>query len=260
LLFFHIIIFNPSCEIQTVQPQSTNETKKSTETTVSYQISYYVRNLGARTDEVAKQKLVEDVIIAQMESFVLQDHKITFESKVWKRSQVNKTPGHPAYTVSTLTVTVRQIEVTTAVADGTLTFVLANSNVPNPPAANYTYTNIFNVDLQSGYRTIEEGRTTSHIPIKFAGELTGSFICNIMVNNTDLGSTGEKLDEMTKLLSTGEKPTYQFIYTNLTADSSTITNTFNCEVTSVNMSYSTSAGVVFKLIAKLITDVSVVIS
>jgi len=250
----------PSCEIETVQPESTTETKKSTETTVMYEIRYFVRNLGVRTDEIANQKLVEDVIIAQMESMVLQDHKVVFESKTWKRSQINKAPGHPAYTVSVLKISVRQITATTATADGTLIFILANSNVANPPASNYTYTNVFDVDLKAGYRDIEEGYVGSNIPKHFAGNLTGNFICSIMVNAADLGSTGEKLDEMTKLLSTGEKPTYQFTYTNKTADESTITNTFDCEVESVQMQYSTRDGVVFQLIAKLISDVSVVIT
>ena len=250
----------PSCEIETVQPESTNETKRSTETTVSYEIRYFVRNLGVRTDEVANQKLVEDVIMAQIESMTLQDHKVVLENKTWKRQQINKAPGHPAYTVSVLKISVRQITSTTATADGTLTFVLTNSNVANPPASNFTYTNVFNVDLKAGYRDVEEGYVGSNIPKHFAGHLQGNFICSIMVNSTDVGSTGEKLDEMTKLLSTGEKPTYQFIYTNKTADESTITNTFDCEVDSVQMQYSTNEGVVFRLIAKLITDVSVVIT
>jgi hypothetical protein len=250
----------PSCEVETVQPESTTETKRSTEVSTTYEIRYFVRNLGIRTDEIASQKLVEDVIMAQMESMTLQDHKVVLESKTWSRNQINKAPSHPAYTVSVLKVTVRQVTTTTATADGTLTFILANSNVANPPASNFTYTNVFDVDLKAGYRDVEEGYVGSNIPKHFAGHLTGNFICSIMVNSTDLGSTGEKLDEMTKLLSTGEKPTYQFTYVNKTADSSTITNTFTCEVESVQMKYSTRDGVVFQLIAKLITDVSVVIS
>lgn len=45
----------PSAEILTVQPKSTSETKKSTDITVGYEIRYYVRNLGIRTDEIAGQ-------------------------------------------------------------------------------------------------------------------------------------------------------------------------------------------------------------
>ena len=250
----------PSCEIETIQPESTTETKRSTEVSTAYEIRYFVRNLGARTDEVSSQKSVEDVIMAQIESMTLQDHKVVLESKTWNRTQVNKAPGHPAYTVSILKVTVRQITTTTATADGTLTFILANSNVTNPPISNYGYTNVFDVDLKAGYRTIEEGYVGSNIPKKFAGHLQGNFICSIMVKAADLGTTGEKLNKMPKLLSTGEKGTYQFTYANKTSDESTITNTFDCIVESVQMKYSTSDGVVFQLISKLTTDVSVVIT
>lgn len=250
----------PSCEIETIQPESTTETKRSTEIATSYEVRYFVRNIGTRTDEITNQKLVEDVIMTQIEAMTLQDHKVTLESKTWSRTQVNKAPGHPSYTVSVLKITVRQITTTTATADGTLTFIRANSNVSNRPDANYEYTNVFDVDLKAGYRTIEEGYVGSNITKKFAGHLQGSFICSVMVKTTDVGATGDKLDEMTKLLSTGEKPTYQFTYVNKTSDSSTITNTFTCEVDSVQMKYSTRDGVVFQLIAKLITDVSVVIT
>lgn len=250
----------PSCEIETVQPESTTETKKSTEYSTIYEIRYFVRNLGIRTDEVASQKSVEDVIIAQLESMVLQDHKIVFESKQWTRRQVDKSPRHPAYIVSVLRVSVRQVNVTTAVADGTLQFILASSNVDNAPAGNYTYTNVFDVDFQVGYRDVEESYVNSNIKKHYAGDLTGNFICNIFVKAADLGSTGEKLNKMPTLRTTGEKPEYRFIYTNKTADGSTITNTFDCEVDSVQMRYSTQEGVVFRLIAKLISNVTVTIS
>jgi hypothetical protein len=250
----------PSCEIMTVQPESTNETKKSTDVTVGYEIRYYTRNLGVRTVEVASQKSVEDVIMAQMESMVLQDHKITFESKVWSRQQVDKSPRHPSYTVSILKITVRQITLTTAAVDSTLTFVLAGSTVDSAPVENYTYSNVFDVDLQSGYKAIEEGYTGSHIPKHFAGHIQGRFIGSIMVKAADMGTGGDKLNKMDKLTTKGNRPVYQFIYTNLTSDSSTITSTFDCEVESTQMRYSTIDGTVFRIIGKLITDVAVVIT
>ncbi len=250
----------PSCEIETVQPESTTETKKSTEISTSYVIRYFVRNLGVRTDEIASQKLVEDVIMVQIESMVLQDHKVVLESKTWKRETINKTPNHPAYTVSTLTITVRQITTTTATADGILTFILIGSTVDNPPGGNFTYTNVFDVDLKSGYRDIEEGHSGSHIPVHFAGHLQGSFIASIMVKTADLGTTGDKLNKMPRLTSIGNRPIYKFTYVNKTSDEGTITNTFSCIVDSVQMQYSTRDGVVFRLIAKLITDVTVILT
>lgn len=195
-----------------------------------------------------------------MESMVLQDHKITFESKVWTRKQVDKSPRHPSHTVSILRITVRQVTVTTSVADSSLTFVLANSTVDSAPGANYTYSNVFDVDLQSGYSDIDEGYTGSHIPAHFAGHLTGRFIGSIMVQAADMGTSGDKLNKMDKLTTLGNKPEYQFIYVNLTSDGSTITSTFDCEIESTTMRYSTTEGTVFRVIGKLITDVAVVIT
>lgn len=250
----------PSCEVVVVQPESTTETKKSTEKTVAYEIRYYTRNLGARTDEAATQKSVEDVILAQIESMVLQDHKVVLESKQWTRQQVQRAGSHPAYLVSTLRITVRNIVTTTATADGTLKFKLTGSTVDNAPGGDYTYTNVFDVDLASGYRDVEEGYVNSNIPKHFAGHIQGSFVCSIMVNAADMGTTGEKINKMDKLTTLGEKPQYRFEYTNKTADESTITNVFDCEIDRVQALYRTNDGVVFRLIAKLISDITVTIS
>jgi len=248
----------PSCEVITTQPESSVETKKDTTLTTGYEIRVFTKNLGIRTDEVATQKSVEDVIMAQMESMVLQDHKITFESKTWSRSQVQRDGAHPAYTVSSLKIVVRQITTTTASVDGTLKFVAAGSSVDGSPS-DYTYSNVFDVDLQGGYRTIEEGHTGSNIPMRFAGHIQGRFIASIMVKAADLGSGADKLTTMPKLRTNGEKGIYQFEYTNKTSDSSTITNTFDCEIESVQMQYRVTEGVVFRLIARLISDITVTI-
>jgi hypothetical protein len=251
----------PSCEVVTTQPESTLEDKGKTEYQTTYEIRYYAKNLGIRTDEVANQKLVEDVIIAQIESMVLQDHKVVFESKVWSRQNIQRDGSHPAHHLSVLRISVRQITVSTATADGVLKFkLIGSSNMDNAPAGDYTYTNVFDVDLSSGYRDLEEGITNSNIPEHFAGHINGRFIGNIMVNAADLGTTTEKLNKMDKISSNGEKPEYRFEYTNKTADESTITKTFDVEVDSINAQYRTSTGVVFRIIAKLISDITVTIT
>jgi len=250
----------PSCEIVTTQPQSTIETKKSTEKMVTFEISYYDKNLGLRTDDVVTQKSVEDVILAQMEAMVLQDYKVTFESKTWSRNSFQRDGGHPAYMVSTLKITVRQVNVTTMTPDGVLKFDLSESTVDGAPVADYIYTNVFDVDLQSGYRDIEEGHTGSNIPVHYAGHIQGRFVCSIMVKAADLGTTGDKLNKLPLLRTNGEKPQIAFIYTNKTADSSTITNTFTADPESVQALYRTTDGVVFRLIARLISDIAVTIT
>lgn len=244
----------PSCEVITTQPESTVETRRSTDTTVAFEIRYYDKNLGLRTDDVSTQREVENAITARMETMVLQDYKIVFESKTWSRQSVQRDGGHPAYLVSTLKITVRQVNVVEMPVDGVLKFKVSGSSVDNAPSGDYTYTNVFDVDLQSGYRDIEEGYTGSNIPRHFAGHIQGRFICNIMVKNADLGTTGDKLNKMPLLRSNGEKPEIKFEYTDKTADEVTITNTFTAEPESVQMMYKTSDAVVFRLIARLISD------
>jgi hypothetical protein len=250
----------PSCEIFTVQPESTVETKKSTDTIVSFEIRYYVKALGARTNDIASQKAVEDVIMTQMEAMVLQDHKITFESKTWARKQIQRDGSYPAHLVSTLKITIRQVNVTVMPVDGVLKFILIGSSVDSAPGADYTYTNVFDVDLQSGYRDIEEGHTGSNIPVHYAGHIQGRLICSIMVKAADLGTTGDKLNKLPLLRSVGERPQIKFEYTNKTSDSSAITNSFTAIPESVQALYKTNDGVVFRLIAKLTTDVVVTIT
>ncbi len=250
----------PSCEIITTQPESTTETAKSTDVQVAFEIRYFTKNIGVRTDEVAGQKSVEDVIIAQIESFTLQDHKIVFESKNWSRQQVARAPGHPSYILSVLKITVRQVTVTTLTPHGTLTFIVAGSSMDSLPGANYTYSNVFDVDFTAGYNDIEESYTSSRIKKSFTGDLRGRFICSIMVNSADFGSTGEKLNQLAKIRSTGEKSNLNFSYADKTADNSTMTHTFTGEIDNLQMLYRTNEGIIYRLIVRLLSDITVTIT
>lgn len=250
----------PSCEVVTVQPNSTTETLKSTDVQVAFEVRYYQKNLGVRTDEVASQKSVEDVILSQIESMVLQDHKVVLESKIWSRNQVNKSPRHPSYIVSVLKITVRQVKTTTAPVIGSLTFITAGSLMDNNPGSNFTYSNVFDVDIMNSYNDVEESYTSSNIKKSFTGDLRGRFICSIMVKSTDFGSTGEKLNQITKIRTTGEKINMYFRYVDKTADSNSITHDFFGEPESLQMLYRTNDGVVYRLIVRLLSDVTITIS
>ena len=247
----------PSCEIITVQPESTTETAKQTDVNVIFEIRYYTKNLGIRTDEVATQKSVEDVILEQIESFTLQDHKVVFESKNWSRTQEDKSPRHPSYIVSVLKITVRQVITATISPTGSLTFVSAGSSMDSNPGSDYVYSNVFDVDIMASYNDIEESYVSSRIKKSFTGDLRGNFICSIMVNSADLGSTGEKLNQLAKIRTTGEKETLNFKYIDKTADNYTLTHTFLGEPNSVQMLYRTNEGVIFRLIIRLLSEVTI---
>jgi len=253
----------PSCEVVTVQPQSTVETKKTTEVVVGFEIRYFIKNLGIRSDSILTQKAVEDEISSKIESMTLQDHKVVFESKIWQREQVGKFGADfPPYMVSTLKISVRQIIPSTATADGVLKFDVSESNVDSAPLADYTYTEVFDVDLSEGYRDIPEKYTGSSVPLHYAGDFVGTLICNIPVKAADLGSTGDKLNKLITLRTTGEKPDVTFIYTNKTggASPSTITETFTVEPDTLQRLYRYQDTVVYRLTATITTPSAITVS
>lgn len=246
----------PSCEVVTIQPESTVETKKTTETSVGFEIRYYIKNLGIRSDSILTQKSVEDEIRSQIEAMTLQDHKVVFESKLWERQQVGKFGADfPPYMVSSLKITVRQVTPSTATLDGKLVFKKVGSNVDNAPGADYEYTEVYDVDISEGYRDIQEQYTGSNIPKHYAGAFVGNLICNIPIKTTDLGSTGDKLNQLIRLRSTGEKPDVKFVYTNKTGGESpsTITETFTVEPERLQRLYQYQDTVVYRLTATVVS-------
>lgn len=247
----------PSCEIVTTQPESTTETAKSTDVQVAFEIRYYTKNLGVRTDEVASQKSVEDVILSQIESFTMQDHKIVFESKNWSRQQVARAPNHPSFILSVLKITVRQVTVATITPVGTLSFRHLLSTVDNNPGVNYTYSNVYDVDFTVGYNDVEESFVGNNIKKKYAGDLRGNFICSMLVKDVDLGATADKLNQMPTLRSTGEKNIYGFQYTDKTADATALVHDFIGFVERVQMLYRTHEGAIFRLYIKLLSPITI---
>ena len=247
----------PSCEVWTTQPESTQETKKTTETIVGFEIRYYVKNLGIRSSQITSQKDVEAEISRVISLMTLQDHKVVFESKIWARQQVGKFGvDFPSYIVSVLKISVRQITPSTATADGVLKFIKTGSTwAGSDPASDYTYTEVFDVDITSGYKSIPENYAGSHVPVHFAGNFTGRLICNIPIKTADLGSTGDKLNQLIRLRSVGEAPDLKFEYSNKTGGESpdTITETFIVKPESLQRLYRYQDTVVYRFTATIST-------
>ena len=252
----------PSCEVWTTQPESTIESKKTTETTVGFEIRYYVKNLGIRSSQITSQKDVEAEIMSVIEAMTLQDNKVVLESKIWAREQVGRFGGNfPSYIVSVLRIVVRQITPSTATADGVLVFK-TDSDVDNDPGSDYTYSEVFDVDLIGGYRNIPEKYTSSNIPKYYAGNFEGRLICNIPVKAADLGTTGDKLNKLITLRSIGETPDVTFIYTNKTGGTSpsTITETFTVKPESLQRLYRYQDTVVYRFIGVISSPSAITVS
>ena len=241
----------PSCEVITTQPESTVETKKSTDTTIAFEINYYDKNLGLRTDDVSTQREVENVIRARMETMVLQDYKVVFESKSWSRQSVQRDGSHPAYLVSTLKITVRQVNVTVMPVDG----VLAIQQIDGVNAA-ITF-DCFDTTIDEGFRQISEQVAANPnlklVGVHYPGGFNGTFMTNIVVKAADIGTATQDLNQLIALNGNGFQKEIKLQYTDKTNIEvpNTITEVVYINATSLQRLYRFNDNTVFRLMGQL---------
>jgi hypothetical protein len=241
----------PSCEVLTTQPESTVETKRSTDTTIAFEINYYDKNLGLRTDDVSTQRLVENVIMARMETMVLQDHKIVMESKSWSRQSVQRDGSHPAYLVSTLKITVREITKSSLTLDG----VLAIQQIDGVNAA-ITF-DCFDTTIDEGFRQISEqvadNPSLKLVGVHYPGGFSGTFMTNIVVKATDIGTATQDLNQLIALNGNGFQKEIKLQYTDKTNIEvpNTITEVVYINATSLQRLYRFNDNTVFRLLGQL---------
>ena len=174
-------------------------------------------------DEITDLETLEVEILDVMEGISLADHKIVVDERVWNRTYDNE--GLRPFIKSVLTVTVRQVTSTGNTSpDGILVYDISESTADNKPVSDYTYDNVYSVDINEGYNDIDESINNTANPQRFTGDFFGTFIGNLKVKAVDLGATSEKLNQLARIQANGEKQTVGFIYTNKTADSPTTSN------------------------------------
>lgn len=79
----------------------------------------------------------------------------------------------------------------------------------------YQYTEVFDVANNEGYGTKELMITTNsdgpNIPLYYSTRFSGAFICSSNLQTSDLGTTGQYLNQLYRLVSNGEKRLCVFI-------------------------------------------------
>jgi len=245
----------PSIEVEMVKPEGFVETKETTKNSYTYQIHVYYKQLGLGSNEMVTIRTIEDQIVILLSAATLGDHKVTNESFSWERKQIDK--NHPYFYRSTLTLAISRITSTTATPDGVLRFDLAGSAVDSPPGADYTYFNVYDVEITEGYRDKEEMVTSNpdglHLPVHYAGGFTGRFIAHFHVVADDIGATGDKLNQLKAIRANGTKPQATMIYTQKDSQSpspATITETVVIQIDELNRMYSHADLVRWRLLAK----------
>ena len=246
----------PSIEIEMSKPEGKSETQEKTQRGYTFLIHLYYKQLGTGTDEIGKITQIEDQIVILLDTATLGDHKVVNEIFDWTREQPDR--KHPFFYMSTLKLIISRVtETTTLIPDGVLKFQVSGSQIENPPIADHTYMNVYDVEISEGFRDIEEMVTSnpdgSHIPVHFASRFAGRFIGNFHLDSADIGTTGEKLNNLKNILANGEKPNSIFIYTNKDSNTppSIISETINMHIDEITRMYSTNDLTKYRILGKL---------
>jgi len=262
----------PSIEIEMSKPPGKFETQAKSDTTYTMLVHIYYKQLGVGTDDIKTLEIIEGQVVTTLTNATLGDHKVINETFTWNRQQIDK--NHPYFYRSTLSISILQmneVDLSQRQPDGVLTWQKSGSTIDNPPVADtHQYINVFDVELAEGYRDIEEIVTNnpegSHIAVHYAARFVGRFIANFYIKYPDVGATGEMLNHMSHILTNGEKPEFQFIYTNHGSKSpnpGVLTETFTVHVDELQRMYMTEQLSRWRIIGKidkpgtitLITDV-----
>lgn len=252
----------PSIEIELSKPQGKSETHEKVLKGYTFQIRLYYKQLGLGSNEIVNIGLIEDQITLLLDAADLGDHKVSNESFSWARTQPDA--AHPFFYISTLSLIISRVTEFSETPDGVLKFVLSGSVVDNPPGADHTYVNVYDTEISEGYRDIEEMVASnpdgSHIPVRFATRFAGRFIGNIHITIADLGATGDLVNHLKDILSSGEKPECKFLYTNKDSKTppNTLTETLFMTIDELSRRYNTEDLTSYRILGKLIKPSTIV--
>jgi len=253
----------PSIEVFDNDSGSKDRTKQKDAVHWSFTVRIFQKIQSNINEEDANQRQAENQVITLLEAAVLADHRIIAETETMKSDRILQ--RHPYYYYTEITFYIRSLKTPSLPLDGVLVFNASASSVDNAPSGNYTYVAVYDTLISDGYRDIHEFVTSNpdgdKLPVPYAGGFNGRIVTNAVVNLSDIGTTGDKLNKLKSLRSNGEKPTIVFIYTNKTNESpspATITESgIKLRVDSVDRVYNNGDNVVFRIIGRLIAPPSI---
>lgn len=242
----------PSCEIIYV-PEGHLEDRKQTDKTMGFEIRYYDKIVGGRSQQIQVLKSVEDEIMALVDvsTTILEDPNILVQTFQWTREHVQRDETHPEYNVSILKIFIKS-----RLEAGQINDAIMNLSVPT--GTNSNPSQIFDTEVYEGFRTTEEAVTKHEdgpgIPLRYRGNFQSTFITHIHVLKSDIGTTGDKANQLNTLDAFGEKQLITVTLTQNTDDSPTkhtISWPFIVEVDRVEYAFTWNDIVVFRVYGHL---------
>jgi len=131
-----------------------------------------------------------------------------------------------------------------------------SKNLDTPPLADYKYTEVFEVDAFEGF-TDKEVQVQAHpdgvgVPLLYSGGFSGTLTMKAYAKNADYGTTADKLNQIYKRQTNGEKPEIALLRTYTNRNSETLNKTTFVRVIQVGDPEPMSDLLTWQLICKII--------
>ncbi len=173
-----------------------------------------------------------------------------------------------------LTLTLTQIKSRIASVfrgfNGVLTFDTSASSADSKPAGDYIYTEVENVQIQQGYRTMpylvsQEQATPKAIgvPVYYRGQFSGRFSCEMFAKKEDVTTaTFEAIDNIFKAQAGGELGTAVFLHATANTEGTpvTLTETVTLQITSITKTSGISELLKFRIEGTILEPTAYVVA
>lgn len=188
---------------------------------------------------------------------------------VWKDvDEFNHAKNDP-YIIRELTLTLKRlVSRSTSVFDsfqrGAFFDLSESDNMDSAPAADFSYTEVFDISKTEGFRNTELDVTRNPegvgIPLYYSGRFGGTMIMHSYLKAEEIGSTDDKMNQIYKRKTNGEHVEAAIVRTYTNNNSQTVTMTSYIRVETIDISEGTTEFLQWILTAKIIKPTTIVIS
>jgi len=139
---------------------------------------------------------------------------------------------------------------------GILFDISQSDNMDSPPASDFDYLEVFDIEDTEGFRDVELDVTENPdglgIPLYYAGAFSGILVMNAYVNESDIGTTSDKINQIYKRQSNGEKIEAAIVRSYTNNNSKTLFITSFIRVQSVRIVEPKTNLMTFQILAKIV--------
>lgn len=139
---------------------------------------------------------------------------------------------------------------------GVIFDLTASSNLNTPPGADYSYTEVFDVEAFEGFAD-KSLQVQAHpdgvgVPLLYSGAFNGTIIMRSYFKDTDVGVTTDKINQIYKRQSNGEHPEVALVRTYTNAAGQTLTKTSIVRILEIRDPEPTTNILEWQMIGKII--------